>query len=70
MLNWDAFNEPEEQIAPPPIKAKHDEPKQQLAIEPERLEVFDTTRYEPTGSLLMKQHRPLRVWMLHPVLKN
>ena len=52
MLNWDAFNEPEEQIAPPPpVKAKHGEPQQQLAIEPEPvLEVSDTTRYEPTGS--------------------
>jgi len=52
MLNWDAFNEPEEQVAPPPpVKAKHDEPQQQLAIEPETvLEASDTTRYEPTGS--------------------
>ena len=52
MLNWDAFNEPEEQVAsPPPVKAKHDEPQQQLAIEPEPvLEAPDTTRYEPTGS--------------------
>ena len=52
MLNWDAFNEPEEQVAPPPsVKAKHDEPQQQLAIEPEPVvETSDTTRYEPTGS--------------------
>ena len=52
MLNWDAFNEPEEQVAPPPpVKAKHDEPQQQLAIEPEPVaEASDTTRYEPTGS--------------------
>lgn len=55
MLNWDAFNEPEEQIAPPPGKAKHDEPHQQLAIEPEAvLGVSDTTRYEPTGSAAYK----------------
>ena len=52
MLNWDAFNEPEEQVAPPPpVKAKHDEPQQQLAIEPEPVvEASYTTRYEPTGS--------------------
>jgi ribonucleoside-diphosphate reductase beta chain len=51
MLNWDAFNEPEEQIAPPPVKAKSEAPQQQLAIEPEAVaEVADTTRYEPTGS--------------------
>ena len=52
MLNWDAFNEPEEQVAPPlPVKAKHDEPQQQLAIGPEPvLEASDTTRHEPTGS--------------------
>lgn len=56
MLNWDAFNEPEEQVAPPPpVKAKHDEPQQRLAIEPEPvLEVSDTTRYEPTGSAAYK----------------
>jgi ribonucleoside-diphosphate reductase beta chain len=51
MLNWDAFNEPEEQIAPPPVKAKPEVPQQQLAIEPEPVvEAPDTTRYEPTGS--------------------
>ena len=56
MLNWDAFNEPEEQVAPPPpVKAKHDEPQQQLAIEPEPvLEASDTTRCEPTGSAAYK----------------
>ena len=56
MLNWDAFNQPEEQIAPPPpVKAKHDKPRQQLATEPESvLEVSDTTRYEPTGSAAYK----------------
>ena len=45
MLNWDAFNEPEELIkAPsaPPIKAT--EPAKAQAPE------VDTTRYEPTGS--------------------
>ena len=52
MLNWEAFNEPEEQVAsPPPVKAKKDEPQQQLAIEPEPVvEALDNTRYEPTGS--------------------
>ncbi len=51
MLNWDAFNEPEEQVALPPVKAKNDEPQQQLAIEPEPvLEASDTTCYEPTES--------------------
>ncbi|MEC8693934.1 MAG: ribonucleotide-diphosphate reductase subunit beta [Pseudomonadota bacterium] len=51
MLNWDAFNEPEEQIAPPLVKAKHDEPQRQLAIRPEPgSEISDTTRYEPTES--------------------
>ena len=52
MLNWDAFNEPEEHIAPPPPKqAKSEEPQQQLAIEPTPVaEVADATRFEPTGS--------------------
>ncbi|MDC1076513.1 ribonucleotide-diphosphate reductase subunit beta [Litorivicinus sp.] len=52
MLNWDAFNEPEEHIAPPPPKqAKSEEPQQQLAIEPAPVvEVADATRFEPTGS--------------------
>ena len=52
MLNWDAFNEPEEHIAPPPPKqAKSEEPQQQLAIEPAPVaEVADPTRFEPTGS--------------------
>ena len=50
MLNWDAFNEPEEQIAPPPVQAKT-EVQQQLAVESEvGAEASDTTRYEPTGS--------------------
>ena len=50
MLNWDAFNEPEEQIAPPPVQAKT-EIQQQLTVEPEAgVEASDTTRYEPTGS--------------------
>ncbi len=50
MLNWDAFNEPEEQIAPPPVQAKT-EVQQQLAVESEAgVEASDTTRYEPTGS--------------------
>ena len=51
MLNWDAFNEPEEQIAPPPVKAKTEAPQQQLPIEPAPVvEASDTTRFEPTGS--------------------
>ena len=50
MLNWDAFNEPEEQIAPPPVQAKT-EVQQQLAVESEAgVKASDTTRYEPTGS--------------------
>ena len=50
MLNWDAFNEPEEQIAPPPVQAKT-KAQQQLAVESEAgVEASDTTRYEPTGS--------------------
>ena len=50
MLNWDAFNEPEEHIAPPPPRqAKSEEPQQQLAIEP-AVETVDATRFEPTGS--------------------
>ncbi|MGB2473792.1 MAG: ribonucleotide-diphosphate reductase subunit beta [Litorivicinaceae bacterium] len=50
MLNWDAFNEPEEQIAPPPVQAKT-EVQQQLMVESEAgVKVSDTTRYEPTGS--------------------
>jgi len=50
MLNWDAFNEPEEQIAPPPVQAKT-EIQQQLTVESEAgVEASDTTRYEPTGS--------------------
>ena len=52
MLNWDAFNEPEEHIAPPPPKqAKSEEPQQQLAIEPAPVaQVADATRFEATGS--------------------
>ena len=52
MLNWDAFNEPEEHIAPPPPKqAKSEEQQQQLAIEPAPVaEVAGPTRFEPTGS--------------------
>ena len=52
MLNWDAFNEPEEHIAPPPPKqAKPEEPQQQLAIDPAPVaEVANPTRFEPTGS--------------------
>ena len=52
MLNWDAFNEPEEHIAPPPPKqAKSEEPQQQLAIEPAPVAgVADPKRFEPTGS--------------------
>jgi ribonucleoside-diphosphate reductase beta chain len=50
MLNWDAFNEPEEQIAPPPVQAKT-EVQQRLAVESKSgVETSDTTRYEPTGS--------------------
>ena len=50
MLNWDAFNEPEEHIAPPPPRqAKSEEPQQQRAIEP-AAETVDATRFEPTGS--------------------
>ena len=50
MLNWDAFNEPEEQIAPPPVQAKT-EVQQRLAVGSEAgVEASDTTRYEPTGS--------------------
>ncbi|CAI8358766.1 MAG: ribonucleotide-diphosphate reductase subunit beta [Litorivicinaceae bacterium] len=50
MLNWDAFNEPEEQIAPPPVQAKT-KAQQQLVVESEAgVEASDTTRYEPTGS--------------------
>ena len=50
MLNWDAFNEPEEHIAPPPPRqAKSEELQQQLAIEP-AAETVDATRFEPTGS--------------------
>ena len=50
MLNWDAFNEPEEQIAPPPVQAKT-EVQQQLTVESEAgVKASDTTRYEPTGS--------------------
>ena len=40
MLNWDAFNEPEEQIAPPPVQAKT-EVQQQLAVESEVEELFE-----------------------------
>ena len=50
MLNWDAFNEPEEQIAPPPVQAKT-KAQQQSVVESEAgVEASDTTRYEPTGS--------------------
>ena len=54
MLNWDAFNEPEEQIAPPPVQAKT-KAQQQLVVESEAgVEASDTTRYEPTGSAAYK----------------
>lgn len=49
MLNWDAFNEPEEHIAPPPPRRMMpEEPQKLLAIEPET--AADATRFEPTGS--------------------
>ena len=52
MLNWDAFNESEEYIAPPsPKEAKPEKPQQQLAIEPApSAEAADPTRFEPIGS--------------------
>jgi ribonucleoside-diphosphate reductase beta chain len=52
MLNWDAFNEPEEYIAPPlPKQAKPEEPQQKLSIEPAPATgTTDATRFEPTGS--------------------
>ena len=50
MLNWDAFNEPDEQIATPPMQAKQEAP-QPLAIEARPVsEPIDQVRYEPTGS--------------------
>jgi ribonucleoside-diphosphate reductase beta chain len=50
MLNWDAFNEPDEQIAAPPMQAKQELP-QQLASKAEPVsEPIDQVRYEPTGS--------------------
>tara|TARA_Y200000002_G_scaffold376892_1_gene381490 strand:+ start:897 stop:2141 length:1245 start_codon:yes stop_codon:yes gene_type:complete len=50
MLNWDAFNEPDEQIATPPMQAKQEVP-QPLAIEARPVsEPIDQVRYEPTGS--------------------
>ena len=50
MLNWDAFNEKDEQIAAPPKQAKK-EGTQQVAVEPGLVtEPSDQTRHEPTGS--------------------
>ncbi len=48
MLNWDAFNEPDEQIAAPPLQTKQELPQ---AIETKPLAAAtDQLRYEPTGS--------------------
>ena len=50
MLNWDAFNEPDEQIAAPPLQTKQELPQPQ-AIETKPLAApTDQMRYEPTGS--------------------
>ncbi|MBE59523.1 MAG: ribonucleotide-diphosphate reductase subunit beta [Gammaproteobacteria bacterium] len=50
MLNWEAFNEPDEQIATPPMQTKQEVP-QPLAIEAKSVsEPIDQVRYEPTGS--------------------
>ena len=52
MLNWDTFNEPEEQIAPPPVKARNTmNLNGNWRSRPEPgLEISDTTHYEPTES--------------------
>ncbi len=51
MLNWEAFNEPDEQIATPPMQTKQEVP-QPLAIETKPVsEPIDQVRYEPTGSV-------------------
>ena len=50
MLNWDAFNEPDEQNATPPLQTKQELPQAQ-AIETRALTAAtDQLRYEPTGS--------------------
>ncbi len=54
MLDWNAFNEPDDAVAPPPPQAKKSEPQAdapQVAPAPEHtVDSADTTRYEPTGS--------------------
>ncbi len=50
MLNWEAFNEPDEKIAATSKQVKQEVPKQ-LATEAElTAETADQMRYEPTGS--------------------
>ena len=54
MLDWNAFNEPEDTVAPPPPQVKKSEPQAeapQAATAPHHdVDSADTTRYEPTGS--------------------
>ena len=54
MLDWNAFNEPEDTVAPPPPQAKKSEPQaeapQATAAPHHDVDSADTTRYEPTGS--------------------
>ena len=55
MLDWNAFNEPEDAVAPPPPpQAKKSEPQPQEApvasAAQHQVDSADATRYEPTGS--------------------
>ncbi len=54
MLDWNAFNEPDDAVAPPPPQAKKSQPQAdapQAVPAPEHtVDSVDTTRYEPTGS--------------------
>ena len=68
MLNWDAFNQPEEQIAPPLVKAKHEEPRQQLATGPSLSECQTTQSQQ--GPLLIKQQQALESLDVAPGLEE
>ena len=50
MLNWDAFNEPDEQIAAPPLQTKQELPQPQAIETKPVAAAADQLRYEPTGS--------------------
>jgi ribonucleoside-diphosphate reductase beta chain len=54
MLDWNAFHEPEDAVAPPPPQAKQPKPQteapQAAPVTDQEVDSADSTRYEPTGS--------------------